>query len=145
MNETVELLQYIYQNSEMGVYTLTKLINELNEKENKIKRLVQEQLNEYEKYKKESKKLIEKTKEKLKGTKLSSKMGASMGIKMEVLKDNSDASIAHMLTEGITMGVVDIETKIKNYKDIANKKVIQLANNYLIFQQNQINDLKEYL
>ena len=31
-----------------------------------------------------------------------------MGIKKEVNSDNSDASIAHMLTQGITMGVLNI-------------------------------------
>ena len=36
MDENVELLEYIYQNAEMGVYTLTKLLENLNGRENKI-------------------------------------------------------------------------------------------------------------
>ena len=39
MNENLELMEYLYQNSEMGVHTLTTLLKELNDKENKIKKL----------------------------------------------------------------------------------------------------------
>lgn len=35
MNENLELLQYLYQSSEMGVLALTNLLKELNDKENK--------------------------------------------------------------------------------------------------------------
>lgn len=42
MNENNELLEYIYQNSEMAKYSLEKLINELKGKDNKIKKDVEE-------------------------------------------------------------------------------------------------------
>ena len=38
MDENLELLEYIYKNAEMGSYSLTKLIECLNCKENKIKK-----------------------------------------------------------------------------------------------------------
>ena len=36
MNENLELLEYLYKNSEMGASTLTKMLDELQDKENKI-------------------------------------------------------------------------------------------------------------
>lgn len=145
MNENLELLEYIYQNSEMGVFTLNKLIDKINKKENKIKKLVEEQIKGYEKYLKESKKLLKNNDGEIKGKSIMSKLSAAMGINMEVMNDNSDASIAHMLMQGITMGIVDITTKINNYNKTADNKIIELAKDYLKFQEEQIENLKPYL
>lgn len=145
MNENLELMEYLYQNSEMGVHTLTTLLKELNDKENKIKKLVEEQLKEYEKFQKESKAIIKKYKLDPKGTSIMAKMGSDMGIKKEVKCDNSDASIAHMIIEGVTMGLVDIEIKIKNYDGIVENDILKLAENYKKALEGQLEDLKEYL
>lgn len=145
MNENLELLQYIYQSSEMGVLALTNLLKELNDKENKLKKIISDELSIYEKYFKESKKLLKKNKAKIKSNSLMTKMMSKQGIKKEVSDDNSDASIAHMLIQGLTMGVVDIETKIKNFGDKADKEITKIAVDYLKFQQDEIEKLKKYL
>lgn len=145
MNENLELMEYLYQNSEMGVHTLTTLLKELNDKENKIKKLIEEQLKEYEKFQKESEKIIKKHKLEPKETSIMDKMGSNMGIKKEVKCDNSDASIAHMVIEGVTMGLVEIESKIKNYKAEVDNDILKLAEEYKSALDKQIKDLKEYL
>ena len=145
MDENIELLEYIYKNSEMGVFTIKTLLNNLNEKENKIKKLADDQMKEYNKFQDESRKLIKKHGYELKTSEIMEKMGSSMGIKKEVKKDNSDSAIAHMLTEGITMGVVDMETKLKNYKDTVDKKIYNLGKEFLKFQQGEIEKLKEFM
>lgn len=145
MNENLELLQYIYQSSEMGVLALTNLLKELNDKENKLKKIISDELTIYEKYFKESKKVLKKNKGKIKSNSLMTKMMSKQGIKKEVSDDNSDASIAHMLIQGLTMGVVDIETKIKNFGDKADKEITKIAVDYLKFQQDEIEKLKKYL
>lgn len=145
MNENLELLEYIYKNAEMGSFTLTKLIEYLNGKENKIKKVVEDEIKGYEKYLEDSKKLIEKHDYDLKENGLMAKMGATMGIKKETMVDNSDASIAHMIIEGLTMGVVDISSKINNYKEDADKKILNLAQSFLKFQEDEIEKLKTFL
>ena len=64
---------------------------------------------------------------------------------IEIKKDNSDAAIAHMLIEGFTMGVVDIESKIKNLDKKVDKDILDIANKYLKFQQEEIDKFKKYL
>ena len=145
MDENLELLEYIYKNAELGDFSLKTLIVLLNGKEIKIKKTVEEEIKGYEKYLKESKKLIEKHKYELKETGMMAKMGATMGIKKETKCDNSDAAIAHMIIEGLTMGVVDISTKINNYKGSADKKIIKLAEDFLKFQEDEIEKLKSFL
>ena len=145
MNENLELLEYLYQNSEMGASTLTKMLDELKDKENKIKLWASEAIKEYEKFYKKSEELIKKYKLDVKGNSIMAKMGSNMGIKMEVMKDNSDSAMAHMIIEGITMGLVDIETKINNYKDVVDNKIISLANDYKESLEKQLETLKKYL
>ena len=47
MNENLELLEYIYKDSDMSVITLEKLLQELNDKDNKIKKKTEEILKSY--------------------------------------------------------------------------------------------------
>ena len=43
------------------------------------------------------------------------------------------------------MGVVDMETKLKNYKDTVDKKIYNLGKEFLKFQQGEIEKLKEFM
>ena len=145
MNENLELLEYLYQNSEMGASTLTKMLDELKDKENKIKLWASEAIKGYEKFYKKSEELIKKYKLDVKGNSIMAKIGSNMGIRMEVMKDNSDSAMAHMIIEGVTMGLVDIETKINNFKDVVDKKILSLAIDYKDSLNRQLETLKQYL
>ena len=145
MDENIELLEYIYKNSEMGVYSCEKLIKDINNKENKIKKPLEGILKGYENYKKDSKNLINKNKYELKKSPLIAKISSSVQMKMEVAKDNSDSAIAKLLTQGLTMGSVDISAKIDRYEKDADKKILKLAKDYLKFQKESIDFLKDYL
>lgn len=145
MDENLELLEYIYKDSDMSVVTLEKLLQELNDKDNKIKKKTEEILKSYEVFLSKSKKLLNKFDSPLKENGYLAKMGAKMGIKKEVKSDNSDAAIADMLIKGISMGSIDIEKRITNYKEVVNKKYLDFASDFLKFQQKTIEELKAFL
>ena len=145
MDENNEMLSYIHKNSEMGVYSCTKLINDINGKENKIKKVVEGILKGYENYLKKCEKYVKKYNADIKNSTVWAKMSTSMGISMEVLKDNSDAAISKLLTQGLTMGIVDITAKIDRFKGDADRKILNLAKEYMKWQQEAINYLKPYL
>ena len=145
MDENLELLEYIYKNTEMGVYSCEKLIQDINGKENKIKKVLEGILKGYENYKQESKRNIKKYKYELKKSPLIAKFSSSVQMKLEVAKDNSDCAIAKLLTQGLTMGTIDIAAKIDRYEKDAEKKIIKLAKDYLKFQKEAIDILKDYL
>lgn len=145
MNENMELLNFVYENAEMGVHTLNNLSNTLRNKDNKIKGLIEDELKEYNNFLKESEKLLKKNKIEPKKTNLMSKISSKMGIAMETMKDNSDPAIASMVIEGLTMGIVEIETKIENYKKLVDKKILKLANKFLKFQEEEIEKLKTFM
>ena len=145
MDENLELLEYMYKNTEMGVYSCSKLIQDINGKENKIKKPLEGILKGYENYFKDCKQLIKKYKYPQNKNSLFTKISSNIGMKMEVDKDNSDSAIAKLLTQGLTMGCIDIATKIDRYEKDADNKILKLAKRYLKFQKESIDFLKEYL
>lgn len=145
MDENFELIEHIYKDSSMASFSLTKLLSDLKEKDNKIKTTIESILKEYEEY-------ISTTKEKLKSNGLPleeegffTKAMSTMGISKEVKSDNSDSAIADLLIKGVSMGSIDMEKKIKDYENVVDSEQLKLANSFLKFQQKTIEDLKKYL
>ena len=145
MDENNEMLEYIYQNADMGVKSCTNLIKILNSKDNKIKKVVEGELKGYENYLKKAEKLLKKYKMEPKSKGIITDMMSKMGINMEMMKDNSDSWVADMLTKGFTAGNVDISKKIDRYKDDCEKDILDLARELLEFGKKNIEFLKPYL
>ena len=145
MNENIELLNFVYENAEMGVHTLNILSDTLRKRDNKIKGLIEDELKEYNNFLKESEKLLKKNKIEPKKTNLMAKLSSKMGITMETMKDNSDPAIASMVIEGLTMGIVEMQTKIENYKKLVDKKILKLSIKFLKFQEEEIEKLKIFM
>ena len=145
MNENKELLTYLYHDISMALDNLTLLIKKINKKDNKIKKVIEEVIKGYEENLKETKKLLKQFNFKEEKLPLINKMGAYMGINMEIMKDNSDARIADMLIQGMTMGILSAEKNIHKYENYAEKEILNLTNNFKKFQQDSIEKLKKYL
>lgn len=145
MNETNELLEEIYKTAAMGRFSMMKLIEALKEKDNKIKGYLEELLEDYRNYEDQSKELLLKESIEPMEENAISKLMASMGIQKEVKGDNSDAAMAEMLIQGISMGSIEMEKQIKNYKDRVDKDDMKLAKKFLKFQEKAIEELKKYL
>ena len=146
MDESLEIVNHIYKDSEMAISTLTKLSNTLEKKDNKIKDTVEDIIKGYERYFKDAKKILNKNNCKKEKNGLVSKVMANMGIDKEVRDDNSDSAMADMLIKGVSMGSIDLEKKLAKYKDKEiDDKVLELANDFKDFQDEIINKLKEYL
>ena len=146
MDESLEIVNHIYKDSEMAISTLTKLSNTLEKKDNKIKDTVEDIIKGYERYFKDAKKILNKNNCKKEKNGLVSKVMANMGIDKEVKDDNSDSAISDMLIKGVSMGSIDLEKKLKKYKDKEiDDKVLELANDFKDFQDDIIKKLKEYL
>lgn len=145
MKENNELILHIYQDAEMSCFTIEKLINDLKEKDNKIKGSVEEILHEYQEWKQKSKKLLQKENAEIAENTLIAKIMAGSSIKKEVNNDNSDSAIADMLIKGISMGTIDMEKKIHAYDKDVNREDLNIAKEFLKFQERCIDKLKKYL
>ena len=146
MDESLEIVNHIYKDSEMAISTLTKLSTTLEKKDNKIKDTVEDIIKGYERYFKDAKKILNKNNCKKEKNGIVSKVMANIGIDKEVKDDNSDSAMADMLIKGVSMGSIDLEKKLAKYKDKEiDDKVLELANDFKDFQDDIIKKLKEYL
>ena len=145
MKEKNELLLYVYKDCDMSVTTLTELLDDLKEKDNKIKGVVEDLLKEYQSFLNRSKECLEKENIPLETEGIMTKMMANMGVSKEVKHDNSDSSIADLLIKGISMGSIDMEKKLEDYKKEVEKGDLKFAKEFLKFQQKAIDKLKKFL
>ena len=145
MNENEEILEYIYQTSNMGMQSTKDLINTLKGKDNKIKKILPEIEKNYAKYAKETEKLLNKQDLKAKPIGMMAKAMSKMRINKEMMNDNSDSNIADMLIQGLTMGNLELTKHIDNYEKTADKKVIDIAKSLRKFGEEYIEKLKVYL
>ena len=145
MSETEELLTFIYHNTEMGKKSSKKLLSLIKEKDNKIKFLLEEEMQKYDELYKRCKKLMKKENIETPSSKILANLTGNVAMTMEVGKDNSDSKIASILIRGFNMGNIDIGAKIKDFKKEAKDDSIDLANDLLKFGEKQIKLLKEYL
>ena len=145
MDEKLELVVHIHKDASMGAYTTKTLMEDLKDKDNKIKGYVEEIHKKYQEFADESKNILIDNGVNPEEDGLITKMMSSMGIKKEVKADNSDSSISDMLIQGISMGSIEMEKKVKAYSDKAEKEYVKLAKNFLKFQEKTIDELKKYL
>ena len=145
MVEKIEIYKHIYQDSDMSVSTIKELKKDLKNKDNKIKDILDYILKEFIKYRKHSKKILLKNKVSLEEECFIVKMMANMGIKKEVVMDNSDSHMADLLIQGISMGSINMEQKISNYKDSLSFRDLRYAKKFYKFEKEIIEELKKYL
>ncbi len=145
MEEKNELLEHIYKDAYMASYSLQKLLDEIKNKDNKIKGDVEDILQKYQEFKEEVEELLKGNGEEVNDPNFFAKMGSTMGIIKEVKTDNSDSSIADMVIQGVSMGSIETEKKLKAYEKDIEKEYKDLAERFLKFQQKSIDKLKKYL
>lgn len=145
MDENLEMLQYIYKASSMGHSSTEDLLTALKDKDNKIKKILEDTNKQYEYFEKESSKLLKKNKKEPKTAGLMADIMSKMSIKKEVIKDNSDSSMADMLIQGLTMGNLEIDKRIANFEKNIDKKILNLAKEFRKFGDDYIQKLKPYL
>lgn len=145
MNEKIEIYKHIYQDSEMCISSIKELKKDLKDKDNKIKSTLDEIIKGFLKYEKESKKELSKLDSIPEEEGMFAKMMANMGIKKEVSSDNSDSHIAEVMIQGVSMGSINMEKKIDNYKDKLDHGDLKYAEKFLDYEKDCIVKLKEYL
>lgn len=142
MNGNAELLNFVYQNSEMGVNTIEQLL-EIVEDENFKKRL-ESQVNEYREINKAARQALNENGYDEKGISTLDKIKTYLMVNMQTLNDKSTSHIAEMLVIGSNMGVINAIKNIRKYKN-AEPGIVGLMERLLKFEENNIQELKAFL
>lgn len=142
MNENAELLNFIYQNSQMGVNTINQLLDIVEDAN--FKKHLLDQLNEYHVINKLAMSKLNDNGYDEKGISTMEKLRTYMMINIQTLTDKSTSHIAEMLIIGSNMGIIDAIKNIKKYKD-AQSDIVQLMDKLLKFEENNMEQLKHFL
>jgi hypothetical protein len=142
MEGSVELLNFIYQNSQMGAMTTKQLIRTSEDKE--FKKHLGEQFYKYQEINSDAKRMLNEKGYDEEGISRFEKLKTYFAVNMHTLTDKSTSHIAEMLITGSNMGVIDGIRKLKRYQD-AEPEIRNLMENLIGLEENNRQDLKQYL
>lgn len=143
MNADAELLNFIYQNSQMGVESLGKLLPMIEE--GKFKEGLNVQYKEYERIHNLAKEHLNQYGFDEKGIGQMQKIMTYMMIDMKLMMDSSRSNVAQMLIKGSNMGIIDAQKNINQYEKDASRDVVNLMKHLLRFEEKNVEQLKAYL
>ncbi|MGE4484996.1 MAG: hypothetical protein AB7C97_07805 [Oscillospiraceae bacterium] len=142
MNGNAELLNFIYQNSQMGVDTI-KQLTEITEDVAFRKRL-ESQFDEYVEINRSAKALLNGSGFDEKGISALDKVKTYIMLNMQTLTDKTPSHISEMLIIGSNMGVINAVKNLKKYKG-ADQNILNLMDKLLKFEEDNIQQLKTFL
>lgn len=143
MNANAELLNYVYQNSQMGVDTLQQIIGLTDDME--LKKYLGKQLEGYEKFHNEARKLLNENGFDEKGLNTFEKIRTYLMVNMQTMSDTSSSHIAKMLIQGSSMGVTEAIKNIRQYENDVEKNIRRLMEDLKDYEEKNIEKLKEFL
>lgn len=143
MNGNVELLNYVYQNSEMGVKTINQLLGIVED--GNFKNHLQSQLREYESFNNIAKGLLNKHKYDEKGIGTLNKITAYLMINIKTLTNKKPSHIAEMMIIGSNMGIIEAIKDIRKYEGKVEKDISNLMKKLLKFEEDNVKELKSFL
>ncbi len=142
MDGNEELLNYIHQNSEMGIGTIEHLL--VINTEDEFRKTLDSQMDEYKTINIKAAEMLHDSNKEAKDVSAMSKVSSNMMIDMKTLTDKSASHISEMLIQGNTMGIIQMTKRLNQYVN-ADRKVIDLANRLLAFEHRNIEECKKFL
>lgn len=142
MNGNTELLNFVYQNAQMGVNTLTQLLDIVEEGE--LTRHIRAQQEGYRAMEAEARKLLEEHGCDEKGLTAFEKIRTYLMIDLQTLGDKSASHVAEMLMIGSNMGVINAVKNLKRYAG-AEKRIRALMERLQRFEEDNLQQLKKFL
>ena len=129
-NDNLSLLEAVVQNTEMGKNTLEQIVPMTDDVQFKAELL--RERNIYRELNQEAHTAIEACGGTAQGQSAMAKLNTRMGIGMKTLTDKSTRTLAEMLSEGSSQGVMDCIKSQKDYPDAApgSKRLMQKVQDF---------------
>ncbi len=143
MNANEEFLNYIHQNAEMGISSINRLLEIVDDSE--FKEMLKKQFNQYNELYNKSKNKLNALNKDAKGINKLQKIETYLMINMKTISDKSANHIAEMLIQGSTMGIIQIIRRLKQYNGNVDDDIYNLGKTLLDIEQYNVDECKEYL
>jgi hypothetical protein len=142
MNGNAELLNFVYQNSQMGVDTIKQLVDIVEDAD--FRKHLESQFDEYNEILNSAQKALNENGYDEKGISTLDKIKTYLMLNIQTLTDKTPSHISEMLIIGSNMGVINAVKNLKKYKN-AEPGILSLMERLLKFEENNIQQLKQFL
>ena len=139
----LKILKEIHKATKMGMDSISFVAEKLDD--NKLKDNLSFQYTQYGQVMDRVNKLYENYGEIPEDKNVMNTIMGWTGVQMNTLSDKSPSHIAEMMIEGTTMGIIEGRKLMNNDADQASKDVKDLLNNFVTFQENNVEQLKKFL
>ena len=141
-NKNAKLLNFVYQNSAMGVQTITQLLDIVEDKS--LLTHLQRELERYEEFHAEARDRLNTYGYDDRGLSSLEKLKTYLMVGAQTLTDRSASHIAEMLITGSNMGILDAEKNLKHNPD-TEKDIRALMEKLKSFEEDNVQRLKAFL
>ncbi len=139
----LKILKEIHKATKMGMDSISFVAEKLDD--NKLKDNLSFQYTQYGQVMDRVNKLYENYGEIPEDKNVMNTIMGWTGVQMNTLSDKSPSHIAEMMIEGTTMGIIEGRKLMNNEATQASKDVRDLLNNFVTFQENNVEQLKKFL
>lgn len=140
--ETIRLLQECDAGVQMGITSIQEVLPYV--KEGKFRQLLLACRDKHEKLQEEIQRELEASREEGKEPNLMAKGMSWMKTKGKLAKDESDATIADLMTDGCNMGIKSLHRYLNQYAK-AEEKVKDIAKRLINIEEKLTVDIRSYL
>ena len=143
MKDNINALDELNKGASMGKETICYVLD--NVKDKKLKKVLENQMKEYEELLKKISKIYPKYNDNKEPHEINSmeKKMAKKGLEMRLFVNDSESKISELFLKGTKMGIIE-GRKLLNNKNI-DKKVHSLLDEFVNMQEAYVEKLKEFL
>ena len=138
----IQILKEINKDAKMGMDSLNMVTDKVQDE--KFKKLLNEQHNEYQNIFDRTQELLVQNKENMEDVPSMQKVMAWTGIQMNTLNDKSNSKLSELLIQGNDMGVIK-GTKLLHECSFTTPEIENLLSDFVRLQEKNIDDLKKFL
>lgn len=142
MNNDTTLLNFIYQNVQMGQTSIPQLLSSCSDED--FKRALRSQLGEYEQIGAEAARLLGRRGQSPDGVGPMAKMSSFVMTEMKTMQDPSVSHMAKMMVQGNTTGETTLLQHLREC-DSADREVLELGEKLLHTLRHNTGEMKKFL
>ena len=140
--DTIKLLQECDAGTKMGVSSIDEVLEKVQDE--KLKKLLQESKAHHEKLEEDIERLLEQHDAEEKEPNMMAKGMSWMKTTMKMGMDESDATVADLITDGCDMGIKSLYRYMNQYKD-ADQESVAIAKRLIDIEAKLEAELTKYL
>lgn len=136
-----KILNFLCENAQMGVQTISKMLENIVGENPKLEEVLGSQLSRYSEFDAQASQHLRSRGGEAKPIPRMTTFISDMMIDFKTMNDKSTSHIAEMMLKGSTMGIISV-TKTINENKSADAELLSLANDLLIYQTEQFEILR---